>query len=137
MSAKNKRRAMNRWGFAKRAPATALVVVCALASLSAAAQQGPPSVSKAATTCKNGGTPINTADDLNNVRNNLSGVYCLAKDIDLSTSTYKNNWTPIGDANSPFSGALDGHGYTIGHLVISSASNQPRRCSERSERAGS
>ncbi len=40
-----------------------------------------------------GYTLIKTPDDLNNIRNNLSGKYILMNDIDLSSYS---NWDPIG-----------------------------------------
>lgn len=66
---------------------------------------------------------IYTAQDLDNIRNNLSGKYILMNDIDLSGI----DWDPIGDydeINAPddfskcFSGVLDGNGYTISNLKI-------------------
>ncbi|MEE1011467.1 MAG: hypothetical protein U0L11_05450, partial [Acutalibacteraceae bacterium] len=62
-----------------------------------------------------GYTPIYTAKEFNNIRNNLSGKYILMKDIDLS-SYY--NWDPIGSAGSPFKGELDGNGYSISGMTI-------------------
>ena len=68
----------------------------------------------------NGYTEIYTAQDLDNVRNNLSGNYILMNDIDLSSW---GNWTPIGSGNSvynPFTGTFDGQGYVIKNLQINS-----------------
>ena len=64
-----------------------------------------------------GYTLIKTADDLNNIRNNLSGKYILMNDIDLSSYS---NWDPIGDraSNIGFSGTLDGNGYVVKNLTI-------------------
>ena len=69
-----------------------------------------------------GYTAIYTAEDLNNMRNNLSGKYILMNDIDLSSI---DNWNPIGDygtSNSDFSkafqGTLDGNGHIIKNLKI-------------------
>ena len=62
-----------------------------------------------------GYTPIYTAEDLNNIRNNLSGKYVLMNDIDLSAY---ENWQPIGTAELPFTGELDGNGYCINNLTI-------------------
>lgn len=53
---------------------------------------------------------IYTAEDLNNIRNNLSGKYVLMNHINLSDYS---EWTVIGKAGSPFSGELDGNGYSI------------------------
>ncbi|MBR5528388.1 MAG: hypothetical protein IKV97_05230, partial [Clostridia bacterium] len=59
---------------------------------------------------------ISTAEELNNVRNDLSGTYYLQKDIDISDY---ENWTPIGNTNTAFSGYFDGQGHTISGLTIS------------------
>lgn len=58
---------------------------------------------------------IATASDLNNIRNGLSGDYVLTADIDLSGYA---NWEPIGSAATPFTGKLDGNGFTISNLAI-------------------
>ncbi len=70
-----------------------------------------------------GYTPIYTALELYNVRNNLSGNYVIMNDIDLSSYT---NWTPIGSyeadsddsTNNPFTGIIDGANNTIAGLAI-------------------
>jgi hypothetical protein len=64
---------------------------------------------------------IYTIEDLDNVRNDLSGKYILMNDIDLSTATavggeYFNNgagWQPIGTEISPFTGIFDGNGHKV------------------------
>jgi hypothetical protein len=76
---------------------------------------------------------IETVAQFNEIRNNLSGHYILANDIDLSTIP---NFVPIGtfqpasddpeDAENPditkvFSGTFDGNGHTISNVTI----NQP------------
>ena len=66
------------------------------------------------------GTPISTREQLEAIKNNLSGKYYLTKDIDLSGA----NWVPIGDNstksnNSRFTGVFDGQGYVIRNLTIS------------------
>lgn len=53
---------------------------------------------------------IYTAEDLNNIRNNLSGKYFLMNDIDLSVY---ENWEPIGTDNLPFTGEFNGNGNEI------------------------
>ena len=68
---------------------------------------------------------ITTAEEFNDIRNDLDGVYMLANDIDLSGYA---NWTPIGNATknssgnydytNAFSGKFDGGGYTISGLNI-------------------
>lgn len=64
-----------------------------------------------------GYTPIYTAEDLDNIRNNLSGKYVLMNDIDLSAY---ENWQPIGISGAPFTGQLDGNGFIISSLTINS-----------------
>ena len=59
---------------------------------------------------------IRTADDLNNVRNDLSGEYIQMTDINLLEY---DNWNPIGSYESPFTGSYDGRGYRITNLAIS------------------
>lgn len=69
-----------------------------------------------------GYTAIYTAEDLNNIRNNMSGKYILMNDIDLSGV----DWTPIGIADTsvspniftPFTGTLDGNGYVISNMHV-------------------
>lgn len=61
------------------------------------------------------GGVITTAQQLNQIRNDLSGNYTLGCDIDLSDV---QNWTPIGDKENPFTGKLNGNGYTICNLNI-------------------
>jgi hypothetical protein len=61
--------------------------------------------------------PISTQDDLINIKNNLSGSYKLTGDITLT-----GKWTPIGSSAAPFTGILDGDGYTISGLDINDGS---------------
>ena len=58
--------------------------------------------------------PISTVENLKDIANDLDGDYILAKDIDISGE----NWTPIGTEEDPFTGTLDGDGYTISGLTI-------------------
>ncbi len=64
-----------------------------------------------------GYTVIKTAQDLDNIRNDLDGKYILMNDIDLSSYS---NWDPIGnvDTGEGFTGVLDGNGYSIKNLTI-------------------
>ena len=68
-----------------------------------------------------GYTVIKTAQDLDNIRNDLDGKYILMNDIDLSSYS---NWDPIGEIDYDagtgqiFTGTLDGNGYTISNLTI-------------------
>lgn len=57
---------------------------------------------------------ISAPEDLDNIRNNLSGDYELNNDIDLSSW---GNWTPIEN----FAGTINGKGYVIKNLTISDA----------------
>ncbi len=62
---------------------------------------------------------INNADDLLKVKNNLSGKYVLACDIDMTGV----NFTPIGNKENPFWGIFDGNGNTIKGLYIDQSNN--------------
>ena len=62
-----------------------------------------------------GYTLIKTAQDLDNIRNDLDGKYILMNDIDLSSYS---NWDPIGDYDNSFSGILDGNGHVISDLTV-------------------
>ena len=72
-------------------------------------------------------TPISSAQDFYNIRNNLSGKYYLTCDIDMSGY----EWIPIGnssydqytgkDTGKAFSGVFDGNGYTIYNYSPSNA----------------
>lgn len=74
-----------------------------------------------------GYTIIKTAQDLDNIRNNVDadghvvGKYILMNDIDLSAY---DNWEPIGDKDNSFSGIFDGNGYIINNLTINRTSEQ-------------
>ena len=61
---------------------------------------------------------IRTAEELNNIRNNLSAHYKLGNNIDLSEYS---NWTPIGNATNKFTGSFDGDEHTISNLKIDSS----------------
>ncbi len=67
-----------------------------------------------------GYTVIKTAEDLDNIRNNLSGKYILMADIDLSSYS---NWTAIGDSTNGFTGELNGNGYAIKNLTINATTD--------------
>ncbi len=56
---------------------------------------------------------VYTAEDFNNIRNNLSGEYILMNDIDLSSY---ENWEQIGSERTPFTGKINGNGYKIVNL---------------------
>ena len=63
-----------------------------------------------------GYTFVQTAEDFNNIRNNLNGKYVLLNNIDLSSYT---EWSPIGTKTAPFTGTIDGNGNTVSGLSIS------------------
>ena len=59
---------------------------------------------------------ISTAEQFNQIRNNLKAEYKLIANIDLS----QYEWVPIGTPQIPFIGTLDGNGYTISNITIKS-----------------
>ncbi|MCR4890984.1 MAG: hypothetical protein K5989_02180, partial [Lachnospiraceae bacterium] len=59
---------------------------------------------------------IKTADDLQNISQDLSGSYVLANDIDMADLT--SSWSPIGNKSNPFKGKLDGQGHTIKNFQL-------------------
>ncbi len=61
--------------------------------------------------------PITNSEELNNIRNDLSGNYTLMNDIDLESK----EWIPIGTNLLPFIGVIDGQGFTIRNLVITTS----------------
>ena len=68
-------------------------------------------------------TEVRNWNDLNNVRNNLTGSYILMNDIDEQSAGYASyntgdGWMPIGDTDNRFAGTFDGNGYTISGLTI-------------------
>ncbi len=63
--------------------------------------------------------PVYTAEDFNNIRNNLSGKYILMNDIDLSVY---ENWVPIGTNDEPFTGEIDGNCFSVNNLSLKSDS---------------
>ena len=66
-----------------------------------------------------GYTIIKTAQQLQSIKDDLSGKYILMSDIDLSGF----NWTAIGDATNKFSGELNGNGYVVKNLQINKTSS--------------
>jgi len=52
-------------------------------------------------------------EDLDNVRNDLTGSYILMNDIDLSEW---GTWVSIGTLKAPFTGVFDGNGYAIKNI---------------------
>src|SRR5262245_35481024 len=74
---------------------------------------------------------INTVEELQNINQNLSGKYCLNRDIDASiTATWNGGagFIQIGDWPFPFTqppiaftGTFDGQGHVIDKLTINSS----------------
>lgn len=69
-----------------------------------------------------GYTPIYTPGEFDNIRNDLDGNYILMNDITFQAEdfqeggTYYNDgigWIPIGSDEEPFTGVLDGNGFTV------------------------
>lgn len=58
---------------------------------------------------------VETAEHLNNVRNQLHAYFIQTENIDLSDF---NNWEPIGNEENKFRGHYDGGGKTISNLTI-------------------
>ena len=66
---------------------------------------------------------LDFASDLNDGTVPMDSDVVLGGDIDLNDipglrSTVKNNWTPIGTSENPFTGTFDGKGYTIKNLAL-------------------
>lgn len=78
------------------------------------------SISAEAATSSEGYTIIWSPNDLNSIRNNLSGNYILANDIDMSDF---GNWQPIGSSSAPFTGIINGNGHSILNLTINLSSD--------------
>ncbi len=57
---------------------------------------------------------IDDPEELEGIRSNMAGSYKLMSDIDLKNK----NWVPIGTMEEPFSGTLDGNGFTIKNLTV-------------------
>ncbi len=62
-------------------------------------------------------TFVTSADELDKVRDNLSGAYLLMNDIDLSGIS---GWTFLSTPRGPFTGLFCGNGFAIRGLTISS-----------------
>gem|GEM_PF-1508310 len=64
---------------------------------------------------------ITTAQQLDEIRNDLGASYQLANDIDLSAYQSGEGWVPIGDWDNSFTGSLDGAGHKVTGLTIDSS----------------
>ena len=67
------------------------------------------------TTVPTGYVGIYTAQEFNNIRSDLSGNYILMNHIDLSSY---DKWIPIGTSSQPFSGVIEGNGFSVKNLKI-------------------
>ena len=65
---------------------------------------------------------VETAEDLDNVRNDLDAHYRQVADIDMSSF---EDFLPIGDDNIYFTGTFDGHGRTISNLSFTGIPYHP------------
>lgn len=66
-------------------------------------------------------TLVGNVTQLQAMRNNPGGSFCLANDIDASSAS---SFEPIGDpVNGLFTGSFDGRGFAITNLAITSAAN--------------
>jgi hypothetical protein len=63
-------------------------------------------------------TTITTVQQLHNLT--LTGNYLLGCDINIAGY---NDWTPLGNSTTAFTGILDGQGFTISGLTINSVNN--------------
>jgi uncharacterized repeat protein (TIGR02543 family) len=59
--------------------------------------------------------PLSTRLDLENIKDALSEKYIMVNDIDLEGG----EWAPLGSDSLPFSGLLEGNGFTIKNITIS------------------
>jgi len=60
---------------------------------------------------------VNNESDLQNVSQNLTGAYALGNNIDAAGA----NFIPIGNATTPFQGKLNGLGFAVNNLTITSS----------------
>ena len=67
---------------------------------------------------------VMTADQLNEVRDDLDAAYRLGADIDMDVSPYNEGqgWIAIGDSVHPFIGVFDGNRYIIRNLFTTGGS---------------
>ncbi len=63
---------------------------------------------------------VENADQLDQVRNYPGDHFVMSENIDLSGYSRFEEWQPIGDESSPFTGVFDGGGHEITSLEISS-----------------
>lgn len=65
---------------------------------------------------------ISRLDQLQAMQNEPGAHYLLMGDIDASSTASGEGFTPVGNNSTPFSGSLDGDGYTISDLFINRSS---------------
>lgn len=66
---------------------------------------------------------IATCEQLQEMRQNLSSFYILINDIDCQSIVQGVGWEPVGkDWGTPFSGVLNGRGYTITNFGVATSS---------------
>jgi uncharacterized repeat protein (TIGR02543 family) len=68
---------------------------------------------------------VATADQLNEIRNNLTAHYIQTADINLSAYQGASSWVPIGNYVDHFYGSFDGRQHKITDLVISQTDHNP------------
>jgi hypothetical protein len=71
-------------------------------------------------------TPITTCQQLQNMRNDVSGDYYLANDINCSGFDYGDGkgFMPVATSSNTFTGTFDGKGYKITNLYINRPSTR-------------
>jgi hypothetical protein len=96
-------------------PIAILLLLCA-------ALLSPLYTSKAAAKAAADAVVLTTCTQLQNISNNLAASYVLGNDIDCSAAASLNSNTgfaPIGSTQNPFTGSLDGQGFSVINLAIS------------------
>ncbi|MBU3112119.1 hypothetical protein [Clostridium lacusfryxellense] len=68
---------------------------------------------------------VSSADEFNDIRNNLSAYYLLTNDIDMNISPYNEGvgFVPIGDLTNKFLGSFDGGEYTVSNMYINNTND--------------
>src|SRR5690606_3770961 len=96
-----------------------VILACALLAGSCAGLAATATIAYAAGDFAGGdgsaGDPyqIETADQLDKVREYLNDHFVLNNDIDMSVFDEARPWVPIGDGTTPFKGSLDGRNHAI------------------------
>lgn len=70
---------------------------------------------------------ITNADELFEMKNDLSAYYRLENDVDMEDWINENNpqqgWSPIGNSENPFRGSFDGNNHVISNIRINRSSS--------------